>query len=60
MNKFKYQLGEGVALRASEEMGDVIARSEFQYCENQYLVRYRAGDGRMVEVWWAESALGTP
>ena len=33
------------------------SRAEYSYCENSYLVRYEAADGRAVEQWWTESAL---
>lgn len=39
------------------ERGEVIARAEYQHTENNYLIRYRAGDGRQVESWWGESAI---
>lgn len=56
-NSFIYRLNEKVKLTESEESGPVVARAEYTYMENQYLIRYKAGDGRMVESWWAESAL---
>lgn len=56
--EFKFNNGDQVAVFKSGETGDVIARAEYANGnENQYLVRYVAGDGRSVESWWAESAL---
>lgn len=56
---FKYEMGQRLTLAESggSECGPVIGRAEFQDCEDQYLIRYRAGDGRTVEQWWHESAL---
>lgn len=54
---FKFALGQQLQISASGEAGDVIARSESIHNENQYLLRYRAADGRAVQDWWGESAL---
>ncbi|MDD2367031.1 MAG: hypothetical protein PHN84_12785 [Desulfuromonadaceae bacterium] len=54
---FKWQMGTCVEIKASKEQGNVIGRAEYQNSEDQYLVRYCGGDGRAVEMWWAESAL---
>jgi len=54
---FKFQLGEGVVIVVSGERGNVIARAEYLNCDPQYLVRYKAGDGRAIESWWSEDAL---
>jgi hypothetical protein len=54
---FLFAIGEDVELKNSDESGIVIGRAEFETSENQYLVRYMAGDGRQVENWWGESAL---
>lgn len=56
--KFKYELGAEVKLKHSDETGVVIARA--QYADlggDQYLIRYKAGDGRQVEAWWSDSAI---
>lgn len=55
--KFLFDLGSSVSLISSGEDGIITGRSEYSSAENSYLVRYKAGDGRAVEVWWAESAL---
>lgn len=57
MSEFKFKLGAIVRLTHSSEAGEIIARSEHAASENQYQVRYRAGDGRQVENWWGESAV---
>ncbi|SCM79846.1 Bacteriophage protein (modular protein) [uncultured Pleomorphomonas sp.] len=57
MSNFKFKLGAIVALTHSPETGEVIGRAEYTTTENNYLVRYRAGDGRQTEAWWGESAI---
>ena len=54
---FKYELEQHVKLVESEETGEVIARAEYKTCQDNYLIRYKAGDGRMVENWWGEDAV---
>ena len=54
---FRFHIGERVGLIESDERGVVIARAEYATSENGYLVRYCAGDHRMTEAWWGESAL---
>lgn len=53
----RFNLHQRVRIACSQETGEVIARSEHVNGENQYQVRYQAGDGRATEQWWAESAL---
>jgi hypothetical protein len=57
MNTFEFNLGASVSIIVSGEFGQVIARAEYLDGENQFLVRYRAADGRAVEAWWNGSAL---
>ena len=57
MNEFEFNLAQTVRLIDSTETGLVIARAEYLHGENQYYVRYRAGDGRLTEAWWGASAL---
>ena len=57
MNNFKFELGFNVSIMASGESGEVIGRAQFVSSENSYQVRYKAADGRGVEMWWQESAL---
>lgn len=57
MNNLAFQLRDAVIITASGEQGEVASRSESTFAEPQYLVRYRANDGRAVEQWWSQSAL---
>jgi len=57
---FKFNFDRVVMIKCSEEMGEVIGRSEYAADENRYLIRYMAADGRAVEQWWPESALSEP
>lgn len=52
-------LGEWVRLTTSQEAGEIVGRAEYPHRPNQYLVRYRAADGRQVECWWDETAIVT-
>jgi hypothetical protein len=54
----KYELGQLVKAVVGEEQGTIIGRAEYLTSEPNYYVRYLAADGRMVEAWWAESAIG--
>lgn len=56
-NEFEFELGEEVNIACSLESGRVVARSEYECGENQYLVCYQDGTGCAVEKWWRESAL---
>jgi hypothetical protein len=55
--QFQFALGQSVSIAASGEQGEVVGRAEYDTSENQYYLRYCAGDGRAVERWWGESAL---
>lgn len=46
---------EGEEIKA--EIGKVVARAEYLNGQDKYLVRYKAGDHRMVETWWDNDAL---
>jgi hypothetical protein len=52
-----FELGTEVTLLFSGEFGEVIGRAQYMHGEDNYLVRYMAGDGRQVETWWGASAL---
>ncbi len=54
---FEFELGANVEIIASKEYGEIVARAQYSTGENQYLLRYKAGDGRAVEAWWGESAI---
>lgn len=55
--RFKFELGQIVALAASGETGHIIGRAEYTYANDSYLVRYKAADGRQTEAWWSEDAI---
>jgi len=57
MKPFEFRLNEELVVKASGEGGIVIGRAEFSNKCNQYLLRYKANDGRAVESWWDEDAL---
>ena len=54
---FDFKLGDTVEITASGEQGLVVGRAHYLNADPNYLVRYKAGDGRAVESWWAEDAL---
>lgn len=54
---FKFNLGAEVCIMTSDERGIVIARAEYTTSTNDYLIQYRAADGRAVEAWWREDAI---
>ncbi|MCJ2020592.1 hypothetical protein MKK84_24715 [Methylobacterium sp. E-065] len=54
---FAFGLNQTVSLVGSDERGTVIGRAEYAENGRSYLVRYRAGDGRLTEAWWNEPAL---
>ena len=54
---FKFELDQKVTLVVSGEKGVIIGRAEYNYMTPQYLVRYKAADGRGVQDWWPENAL---
>ena len=57
MNSWQFSLEQAVILKFSREVGVVIGRAEYMAMEDQYLIRYKAADGRQVEAWWGASAL---
>lgn len=57
MKNWKFDLGNGVRLSMSNEKGVVIGRAEYSENSDQYLVRYKAADGRQTECWWGGEAL---
>lgn len=54
---FEFELKQVVKIIESDECGKVVGRAEYDHCDNSYLVRYRANDGRCVENWWTQTAL---
>ena len=58
MNTHKYNLGDQIELVKSNESGTIIGVAFYEHNQEvQYLVRYKSGDGRLVEEWWGESAI---
>jgi len=55
---FKFNMGEVVQIVCSGEVGQIVARAEYVSGNRQYLLRYKAGDGRAVEAWWDQEAVG--
>lgn len=56
-NIFKYEIGQSVKLALTDEAGIVTGRAQYQSQAPQYLVLYKAGDGRQVESWLSDYAL---
>lgn len=54
---FRYGIKQVVKLNESDETGTIIARAEYANSNDQYLIRYRAGDGCQTEAWWSEDAI---
>lgn len=44
-------------MRISDEWGEVKARAQYADGENQYLIHYKAADGRATTEWFGESML---
>lgn len=56
---FKYPLKATATLIGSGESGQIIGRAEYTEAKQDYLIRLVAADGRLVEVWWKESAIAS-
>lgn len=56
-HEFEFKLGDTVIIEVSGEVSKVIGRGDQLACDDQYLIRYKAADGRACESWWTESAL---
>jgi hypothetical protein len=54
---FKFDLSASATITVSGEAGTVIGRAQYIDNENNYLVLYKAADGRAVKKWWTESDL---
>lgn len=54
---FKFELSQLVEMRISDEWGEVKARTQYADSENQYLIHYKAADGRATTAWFGESML---
>lgn len=51
---FKFDLNQFIEIGISGEMGHIKSRAESCNHCNQYLVHYKAADGRAVESWFDE------
>ncbi|MDZ7322052.1 hypothetical protein N4G41_10450 [Kosakonia sacchari] len=54
MSEFKFGLNQFIELSISGEMGHIKSRAESVSHSNQYLVHYKAADGRAQEKWFDE------
>ncbi|WP_097486963.1 hypothetical protein [Escherichia coli] len=54
---FKFELSQLVEMRISDEWGEVKARAQYADGENQYLIHYKAADGRATTERFGESML---
>ena len=57
VKNFRFAMGARVALMESTEEGIVVGRADYDYANDQYLVRYVNGSGCQTEQWWPSSAL---
>lgn len=56
---FKFGLSQLVELNISDEFGEVAARAQYAYGQNQYLIHYKAADGCARTEWFAEHQLNS-
>ena len=54
---FFYELGEAVEITVSGETGIVTGRTDNINADDQFLIRYKANDGRAVSNWFYASEL---
>lgn len=54
---FKFDLSQMIDINASDEFGEVRARSQHVDGENQYLIHYKSATGCVSTLWFAESML---
>ena len=52
MKKFKFELKTSVTIISSGETGKIIGRTDNVNSSDQFLIEYKAGDGRAVTDWW--------
>lgn len=57
METAKFNIGTEVKIAVSGESGRIVARTEYEANEPQYLLRYKTAQHEAVERWWPESAL---
>lgn len=54
---FKFNLSQIVSVSVSGEVGHIKSRSDSVTHSNQYLIHYKAADGRAVDAWFDEQDL---
>jgi len=54
---FALEIGTIVKIKVSGESGEIIGRAQYRSGVDQYLIRYKCGDGRAVESWWQIDAI---
>lgn len=54
-DKWLFNLDDRATLTSGEE-GVIIGRAEYTNSTRNYLLRYKAGDGRLTEAWWTADA----
>lgn len=52
-----FNLGDKVKMTLTDEHGIIVGTASYLDQPEQYLVRYRSGDGRQVQDWWTASAI---
>lgn len=55
--EYKYELRSHVKINVTGEDGFIVARCDSTSCQDRYCIRYKAGDGRCVEIWWDEEVI---
>jgi hypothetical protein len=56
-NVFKFELGDEVYFSSGEAAGKVIARTEYQFGEPEYLVFYVSPSGEASKSWYPEKLI---
>lgn len=59
MTENENMLGRSAKILCSGERGQIVGHAFFLAQEPQYLIRYKAADGRATEQWWNVSAVST-
>lgn len=54
---FKFNLSQIVLVSVSGEVGHIKSRADSVTHSNQYLIHYKAADGRAVDAWFDEQDL---
>ncbi|WGL96284.1 hypothetical protein [Arsenophonus nasoniae] len=54
---FKFELNQEVKILVSDEEGNIKGRADYVNSDNQYLLCYKAADGRAVDKWLYEDEI---